>query len=301
MAEENKSLAWITFPPCPGLPPASTAEVQGIIRLPHNVELWHGIYGVPLKVSLKAGKPPLAFIHGGVSHSGYYGHQIKYFAPNHTIIVYDLRGHGRSPFGDDKQLTYDKLSDDLLALLDHYSIPKVALIAWSEGCVVSWSFLSRFPKRVERAWLYSAVDDYRKTDGERVSQIPMVKEYFGRMETEWQELNPGKNYGEFIGCYVNLWMREPLWNAETFRNVPIRGEHTDAPIVWVVTADYDDWIPPETHRRFQSYIKNSSFLEMPGTGHMAFVQTPEIYNRLVDAFLHDPKPDMSKPQLKASL
>lgn len=290
----GKNLPWDSFPECPGLPDLSTAQIHGLLVLPNSVRMWHAVFGVPLKATLDMKKAPLVFLHGGVSHSGYHGHQIRHFAAKHTIIVYDLRGHGRSPLGPDAKLTYDKLGEDLLGLLDHYSIPKAALIGWSEGCVVSWAFLSQHPDRVERAFQYSAVDDYRKTDAARVSQIPGVKSYFARMEKEWQELNPGADYGEFIGSYVDMWMREPSWNVHTFRNVPVRGEDLAAPIIWTVTADHDDWIPPETHRRFQSYIRNSSFMEMPSTGHMAFMQTPYMYNRVLEAFLEDGKPAMAR-------
>ncbi|KAI1611810.1 Alpha/Beta hydrolase protein [Exophiala viscosa] len=294
MAMTGKPLPWDSFPECPGLPDLSTAQTHGLLDLPSGVQMWHAVFGIPLKTTLDAQKAPLIFLHGGVSHSGYHGHQIRHFASKYTIIVYDLRGHGRSPLGPDAKLTYDKLTEDLLGLLNHHSIPKATLIGWSEGCVVSWSFLSQHPDRVERAFHYSAIDDYRKTDGERVAQIQGVKDYFARMEQEWQVLNPAADYGKFIGSYVDMWMREPSWSAETFHNVPVRGEHSAAPIVWVVTADHDDWIPPDHHRRFHSYIRNSSFLEMPGTGHMAFVQTPYMYNKVLEAFLEDGTPTKAR-------
>ena len=219
------------------------AQSCGLIEVAHGVQLWHGIFGQPLKSTLEAGKSPLVFMHGGVSHSGYHGFQISQFASTHTIIVYDLRGHGRSPMGPDEKLTYDALSEDLHGLLNFYSIPRATLIAWSEGCVVSWAFLAQHPDREERAFMYSAVDDYRKTDAERVSKIQGVQDHFARMEQEWKNLNPNGDYEKFIGTYVDMWMREPSWDAGTFRNVPVRGESRAAPIIWVVTADHDDWIP----------------------------------------------------------
>lgn len=284
----QKVLPWNTFPASPGLS-LSKAQTHGLIQLANGVELWHAIFGIPLKQSLATGKAPVFFLHGGIGQSGYYGHQIEYFSANYTVIVFDHRGHGQSPLGNDSNLTYDKLADDLVGILDLYAIPKASLVGWSDGAVMTWSVLARHPHRVERAWAYGAVDDYRKTDGERVSQIPMVGEYFTRVTHEWKALHPKQDFDQFFSVYLSMWSKDPVWTAETFRNVPVRGETADAPIVWVVTGDYDDWIPAEMHRRFQSYVRNSSFLEMPGTGHLAFIQTPALYNRLVESFLEDGK------------
>lgn len=279
------STPWNVLPPCPHLK-LEKAHTSGLIDLPNGTKVWHAVFGVALEKSLKTGIPPVFFLHGGLSHSGYYAKQIEYFAPSRTVVVFDHRGFGRSPLGD-KDFVYADLASDLLGVLDYLNIPKAALVGWSEGAMLCWGLLASHPERIERMWAYGAIDDYRKTDGEKVSQIPMVQEYFGRMEAEWKEMNPKNDYGELMGKYVGMWMKDPVWDAETFKNVPIRGEAKDAPIVWVVTGDYDDWIPFETHQRFHSYVKNSSFLVMPGTGHMAFVQTPDLYNKLVEAFLAD--------------
>jgi pimeloyl-ACP methyl ester carboxylesterase len=279
------SVPWEEFPPCPPLD-LKKANKSGVIKLPSGVEIWHGIFGIPLEQSLKEGKPPVFFLHGGINHSGYYAQQIEYFQSTQTVIVFDNRGHGRSPLGD-QDFLYDDLADDIKGVLDYYQIPKAALVGWSDGAVMAWSMLSRFPDRVDRMWAYGAVDDYRKTGGEGVGQIPMVQDYFKRLPAEWKDINPNGDYDAMFGKYLSMWMKSPMWTAETFKNVPIRGVDKEAPIVWVVTGDYDNWIPPEMHHRFHSYVKNSSFLQMPGTGHLAFIQTPSLYNKLVEAFLED--------------
>jgi pimeloyl-ACP methyl ester carboxylesterase len=280
----TSSLPWNTFPECPKFD-LSKANESGIIELSSGVKLWHAIFGIPLSQSLKNSVPPVLFLHGGINHSGYYANQIEYFQLSRTVIVFDNRGHGRSPLRDNEFL-YDDLGDDIIGLLDYYNIPKAALVGWSDGAVMAWSVLARYPERVDRLWAYGAIDDFRKT-GEGVGDIPMVQEYFTRLPKEWKAMNPEKDYDAFFGKYLGMWMKDPVWTAETFKNVPIRGVDEDAPIVWVVSCDYDDWMPKETHQRFHSYIKNSSFLQIPGAGHLAFIQTPQLYNSLVEAFLAD--------------
>jgi pimeloyl-ACP methyl ester carboxylesterase len=276
------TLPWNAFPRCPHLD-IKQANLVAVLTLPSGQSIWHAVFGIPLEQSLQMGLAPVFFLHGGVSHSGYYGGQIEYFKTIRTVIVFDNRGHGRSPLGE-QEITYDGLADDVLGILDHYSIPKAALVGWSDGAVMALSLLARHPERIDRVWAYGAVDDYRKT---QVGDVPLIQVYFERTKDEWKVLNPIGNFENMFSKYLAMWGKDPLWTAETFKVVPIRGVDKDAPIVWIVTGDHDDWIPPETHQRLHSYLKNSSFLQMPSTGHLAFIQNPKLYNELVEKFLED--------------
>lgn len=226
-------------------------------------------------------------MHGGASTSDWNALQVEYLSPNYTVIVLDLPGHGRSPF-DDRDLSYEKLAADISGALDVLNVPKVAIISWSEGTMLAWSMLAYGQHhRVDRAFAYSALDDYRKADAEKVMQIWMVGEYFTRVQREWEEAHPGEKWDDFLGSWMTMWLREPIWTAESFKHVPIRGESRDAPIVWIVTGDHDEWIPPATHDRMANFIPNSSYLKMPSAGHLTFIQNPKMYHRMIDCFLED--------------
>ncbi|KAL4936875.1 Alpha/Beta hydrolase protein [Aspergillus oleicola] len=289
---------WETLPPCPGLPP-SGLQHSGLLTLPRGISLWHAIYGVPVQISLKNGTPPVVFLTGGLSHSGYYGHQVQHLANGgtHTVIVFDHRGHGRTPLGTDTELTYDKLEQDLIDLLDHYGIPKAALIGWSDGAMVAWTALRNHHHRVDRVFAFAAIDDCEKNDGDRVDQQDRVKALFARCMAEWAELKPREegidrqdadSMANFLP-YFRLWKREPKWTAEMFAHVPVRWEADaeDAPVVWVVVADHDDWIPEAVNQRLRGFIRNSSYLVIPNGGHLAFIQTPAVFSDLVTHFLED--------------
>ncbi|KIW95289.1 uncharacterized protein Z519_03873 [Cladophialophora bantiana CBS 173.52] len=277
---------WEVFPPTPKLD-LSRAEQQGLVTTKRGIRFWHAIFGIPLEKTLRAGRVPILLMHGGVSSSDWNALQVEYLAPNHTVIVLDLPGHGRSPF-DDRELSYEKLARDVAGVLDVLKVPKVAIISWSEGTMLAWSMLAYDQHhRIDRAFCYSALDDYRKADAEQVMQIWMVGEYFARTRREWEDTHPGQKWDDFLGAWMTMWTREPIWTAETFKHVPVRGESKDAPIVWIVTGDHDEWIPPETHDRMAKFIPNSSYLKMPSAGHLTFIQNPGMYHRMIDCFLED--------------
>ena len=42
------------------------------------------------------GDPPIVFVHGWGCDRSYFAPQIEFFAPDHTVLALDLRGHGES-------------------------------------------------------------------------------------------------------------------------------------------------------------------------------------------------------------
>ena len=306
---ENQLLAWNRFPPTPGLP-LDKAQKQGLIELPTGAKVWHAIFGIPLETSLKEHKPPLLFLHGGLGHSGHSGYQVGHFMDKYTVIVVDERGHGRSPCegeafwgrdNPDKMLTYDMLSDDVVHLLDAYNILKAAFVGiFGEGSVLTYNILSRYPHRVDRAFCFGPIFDVNKTESNRVTILPHCVEFFQRGEKEWKELHPGADWNAFFDPYIKLWLTEPVWEESTFHNLPIRGVKKAAPIVWVVSADHDDLIPEIHPKTLFKWVKNSSWMQLPGAGHLAYIHTPELYNKAVEMWLEDRQDDLipTKPQLK---
>ncbi|KAI1623916.1 hypothetical protein EDD37DRAFT_682194 [Exophiala viscosa] len=202
-------LPWEHTPPYPQLD-LNKAQEQGLLTLPHGIQIWHAIFGVPLKETLAAGTLRVVLLTGGISHSGHYGYQVDHLSPKHTVICFDHRGHGRTPLGDDTWITYDKLTTDLLALLDVYQIPKAALVS-----------------RVDRIFAFGGIDDCDKNEGDAIDELDSLKEYFNMSQKEWLKLNPGQDDNNNFMPYYKLWKREPKWTSETFKDVPVRGEDNE--------------------------------------------------------------------------
>ncbi|WP_405798333.1 alpha/beta fold hydrolase [Streptomyces sp. NBC_01506] len=63
------------------------------------------------------GAPAIVLIHGWTCSTLFWAAQIQDLSADHRVIVYDLRGHGRSPAVDRSGYTTDALADDLEAVL----------------------------------------------------------------------------------------------------------------------------------------------------------------------------------------
>jgi pimeloyl-ACP methyl ester carboxylesterase len=91
--------------------------------------------------------PPLVLIHGFPFNHEMWGPQIGVFCEKFFVIDYDLRGFGQSSWGDG-QYPFEFFVDDLIGLLDHLNIRKVALCGLSMGGYIALRAIERNPERV---------------------------------------------------------------------------------------------------------------------------------------------------------
>ena len=89
---------------------------------------------------------PVVFIHGFSLDHRIWQDQME-FAKNCRVVVYDVRGHGRSP-ADPPWTSADQVTD-LLALLDHLKIQRANLVGLSMGGGIAVNFALAHPERVK--------------------------------------------------------------------------------------------------------------------------------------------------------
>ena len=109
--------------------PVPSQELSGAVKYGANpaagrtfihdgVRLYYEVYG--------AGEP-LLVIHGNGNSIKGLAAQIAYFRKHYRVIAMDSRDHGKSADSPDK-LTYEKMTDDLAALLDHLKLGPVNVL-----------------------------------------------------------------------------------------------------------------------------------------------------------------------------
>jgi len=106
--------------------------------------------------------PPLVCCHAmGWDHTLWDNHR-DLFSMNHQLITFDQRGCGDSdhpPFfeGDESHYSVDTFAEDLRAVLDDLKIDKAQIIGYSMGAVSALRFSTKWPERVDRLVLISAM------------------------------------------------------------------------------------------------------------------------------------------------
>lgn len=97
---------------------------------------------------------PVVLIHGFTLDGRMWDDQLPAFAARHRIVRYDLRGFGASsPFVPGEPYTH---ADDLRALMDTLSIERAAIIGLSMGGWVAVEFALMYPESVSALVLVDA-------------------------------------------------------------------------------------------------------------------------------------------------
>ena len=90
---------------------------------------------------------PVLLLHGLGSSTRDWENQKAALAEHYKVILFDLRGHGRSD-RPKEQYSMTTFADDVLALLEHLQLEKVHLVGISMGGMVGFQLAVDHPQRL---------------------------------------------------------------------------------------------------------------------------------------------------------
>lgn len=107
--------------------------------------------GTPIYYEVRGSGKPLVFSYGIVSTINHWRHQLKYFSPNYTTIVFDYRGHHKTPAPKDREnLSVDAIAQDISGLVKHLGFKCADFIGHSFGCQVLVRTYDMYPEIFSR-------------------------------------------------------------------------------------------------------------------------------------------------------
>lgn len=111
--------------------------------------------GAPLAYETTGDGPAVLLVHAGVADRRMWHPQVGPLAERFTVVRYDLRGFGASPDAPGRYAHHEQL----LALLDHLGLDRVAGVGCSMGSYVLLSAAVEAPERFRQLVLLSPVVD----------------------------------------------------------------------------------------------------------------------------------------------
>lgn len=102
----------------------------------------------------------VVFVHGAGGSSSIWHKQLKAFSEKFNVLIVDLRGHGKSKhekFKLDKKYTFEKVSKDVLEVLDHLKIQKAHFIGISLGTLIIRMIGEMQPERIKTLIMGGAI------------------------------------------------------------------------------------------------------------------------------------------------
>ena len=121
--------------------------------------------GVELYYEVHGSGPALLLTHGYSSTSSMWQGQIEALSQHHKLILWDMRGHGRSDYPDDPAAYSEALTvADINALLDVVGASSAIVGGLSLGGYMSLAFYRAHPQRVDALLIIDTGPGFRKDE-----------------------------------------------------------------------------------------------------------------------------------------
>jgi len=121
--------------------------------------------GVKIYFEVHGDGPPLILTHGYSSTSAMWQGQVAALSKHHRLILWDMRGHGRSDYPEDAAAYSEALTvGDMAALMDHAGADKAVIGGLSLGGYMSLAFYRAHPERVAALLIIDTGPGFKKDD-----------------------------------------------------------------------------------------------------------------------------------------
>jgi len=240
---------------------------------------------------------PLLLVHGFALDHTMWENQIEVLSDRYRVVAPDLQGFGRSPVRGDAT-TMEQMADDLAALLDGLSIPRVVLGCLSMGGYVAFQFWRRHAARLQGLILCDTrpTADTPEAAAARLEMAdrvlreglrPLVDSMLPRLFSE----TTCRQWPELVEQIRDVMMSgNPRGIAAAARGMAQRPDMTEflgqihCPTLALVGRD-DAFSPPEAVRGMARAIPGAQYVEIADAGHLAPLEKPEEVNQAIIHFM----------------
>jgi 3-oxoadipate enol-lactonase len=240
-------------------------------------------------------QPVVVLSHSLATSMELWAYQLPLLTTRFRVLLYDLRGHGRStPAGN--SFTLPELASDVAALLDHLQISKAAFVGLSIGGMIGQAFALQFPEKLSGLVLCSTSSrteaPAKATIEERINLVraeglqsqvssTLARWFTARFAKEspatmaWvSDLILGTSVEGYIGCSraaQSLDLTDALPEIRT-KTLIIPGEH-------------DQSFPEKIGRVIQEKILQADLILLKGAAHLGNVEQVHSFNEILMGFL----------------
>jgi pimeloyl-ACP methyl ester carboxylesterase len=210
---------------------------------------------------------------------------------NFTLILPDIRGHGRS-LSPEGLYSMKELAEDVIALLDHLEIDKAGFAGHSMGGYVALSITKNFPDRVTGLALVAshAYADSPEKKVSRLEDIETVKEQ-GPLQVLSgmpSNLSEDPKVQEFCKHKISLMGRNGVIGvlaAMADREDSIEFLKKFNEPLGIIAGTQDRFIPLEMSRKMAEDLHPEVYVEIENSGHMPMLENPvDVAEALANLF-----------------
>jgi pimeloyl-ACP methyl ester carboxylesterase len=244
-----------------------------------DVELYYEIHGQG---------PTLLLTHGYSATSQMWAGQVDALSKHHTLITWDMRGHGESDYPEDPA-AYSEAETvaDMAALLDVVGAEQAIVGGLSLGGYMSLAFHRDHPQRVRALLIIDTGPGYRKDEpreGWNANALKTAERYetegLGRLAAGSVEMRTSHHRnaeGLARAARGMLTQRDPSV-IESLPTIAV-------PAIVVVGAEDAPFLAASDY--MAAKIPGARKAVIPGAGHAANIDQPAAFNAAILGFLAD--------------
>jgi pimeloyl-ACP methyl ester carboxylesterase len=199
--------------------------------------------------------------------------QIAHFRRRYMVIAMDSRDHGRSA-DSAETLTYEKMTDDLAALLEHLKVGPVNVLGWSDGGIEALLLGIRHPAKVKKL-VAMAANLNPSEDAFSAEVLALIKTMMAEIPAAARDTPDGRRSIKVTG----MMLVEP--------HIDVKALETITAPTLVLAADHDV-IRDEHTIDIYHHVPNSQLAIFPNATHMIPYDDPATFNATVERFLRTP-------------
>jgi len=239
---------------------------------------------------------PIIFIHGHPFNHTMWKYQVPRFSTDHRLIMPDLRGYGRTDVTPGKVML-DEMALDILHLLEALDIHRAVFCGLSMGGQIVLDFYRLFPEKVTALVIVDsdARGETPESRAQRLQKADKIIETGMRQHTDdtihhYIAAASLKNKPMYTHLYEMMSTTHPEGAAAAHRGRAERRDHQSIlPTIRVpsliVVGDEDYFTPLPIARIMSDNIPGAQLSVIPEAGHLPNMETPEVFNDVLHAFL----------------
>jgi len=250
-----------------GAPPLPVTNDQGYVD--HDgARIWYSAYG---------SGPAVILLHGGLGHSGNWGHQVPTLVDSgHRVVLIDSRGHGRST-RDSRPFMYELMASDVLAVMDALRLEKAAVVGWSDGACIALILAMQAPARIAGVFFFGCNMDPSGTK-EIAWPNPILDRCLSRHAQDYARLSATPDqFKEFAEAVGQMMKSQPNYCARDLAEIRVP--------VSIVQSERDEFIKLDHAEYLARSIPGAELILLPGVSHFAPLQRPGQFNGVMRSFL----------------
>lgn len=242
--------------------------------------------GVNIYYEVHGSGPVVLLTHGYSATSQMWKGQIEAVGKDHTLVIWDMRGHGQSDYPEDQNLYSEEATvGDMAAILDAVGAKEAVIGGLSLGGYMSMAFHLNHRERVKALLIIDTGPGYKSDEareGWNANALKTAERYategLGRLASGSVEMRTAQHRdatGLARAARGMLTQRD----ARVISSLP----DIKVPAIVVVGADDKPFLNASDY--MAAKIPGAKKVVIPNAGHAANIDQPAAFNAAITAFL----------------